>query len=260
VLPPGGEGEVKVTLHPKGNAETISKRITVVSDDPEHPRFALTMQGKLLVDVRAKPASLNLNNIQPGDPASLDFAVTITDPSATKLLSIGVEDSANFELQTRASETPGELAYTLRFRGSKQIGSIGSRVEVRTNGANTPDLNIPIRAVVASNLRYPKRLMFNEKDGEFIPRPLRISTRDGDPPKISKVVDPAKLLEWEIGEAKGKLVVIELRVKPDAYAALPEDQRRKSRTLTVHTNDRDEPRIEITYTIGGTAVPVRAHR
>ena len=58
MIPPGGEGEIKVTLRPKGTHTKISKNIVVYSNDPEQPRFTLTMKGTLLVDMIAQPPSV----------------------------------------------------------------------------------------------------------------------------------------------------------------------------------------------------------
>jgi hypothetical protein len=261
VLPPGGEGEVEVTLTPKGNLEDIVKRIVVISNDPKQPRFTLTMQGKLLVDVRAEPNNLNWQEIKPGEAATLSFSVQITDPETTKIESVVVEDQENFELRPLAAEADGHARYELRFRGSKTVGNFGTRVEVTTTAPHTPRLNIPVRASVLSNLRYSKRLHFTRREQGFYSPHIRVIARDGVPPKIKKVEDPGGLLTLEILEPVGGTVTIQAHVDKAKYEALAEHLRNKPRILTVHTNDPDEPRIEITYTIArATDKPTAATR
>ena len=259
MLPPGGEGEVKVTLTPKGNHEEIIKRIVVISNDPKQPRFTLTMQGKLLVDLRAEPGNLNLTEIKPGEPAAVSFSLKITDPETTTIESVVVEDQENFEVHPIEPEADGQPRYELRFRGSKTVGNFGTRVEVNTTAPNTPRLNIPVRAAVVSNLRYSKRVHFTRRDQGFYSPNIRISTRDGVPPKITKVEDPEGLLALEILEPVGATVTIQANVDRGKYEALAEGERNKSRKLTVHTNDPHEPKLEITYTIAG-AKPSTASR
>lgn len=258
MLPPGGEGEVKVTLTPKGNHEEIIKRIIVVSDDPKQPRFTLTMKGKLLVDVKADPDNISLPEIEPGEPATMTFTVKVTDPANTKIESVVVEDQENFQLRPLEPEADGQLRYELRFRGSKTVGNFGTRVEVNTTAPNTPRLNIPVRASVVSNLRYGKRLTFTRRGEGFHSPNIRISTRDGVPPKISKVEDPDGLLTLEILEPVGGTVTIKANVDRSKYDALAEDKRKRSHKLTVHTNDRHEPKLEITYTIAGAMPQLEA--
>lgn len=261
MLPPGGEGEVKVTLTPKNNQEDIVKQIVVVTNDPNQPRFTLTMKGKLLVELRATPANLSFGDLRIGADATVEFGLSIRDPEATRLESVSVEDQANYQLRPLGPGPEGQLRYELRFRGSETIGKFGSRVEVRTNG---PELNIPIRATVVSNLRYASRIQFVDKDGVFAPRQLRISTRDGVAPTITKIEDPAGLLTLERiegeGKGEGKVLVIDARLDPAKFAALDEAQRRKQHTLTLHTNDPDEPRAEIIYSIRTPAIQARVAR
>lgn len=249
MLPPGGEGEIKVTLTAKGNHEDILKRIVVVSNDPKQPRFTLTIQGKLLVDLRAEPRHLNMPEIKPGEPASVSFTLKISNPETTTIESVAVEDRDNFELRPLEPEADGQPRYQLHFRGSKKIGNYGTRVEVNSTSAHTPRLNIPVRAAVVSNLRYSKRLHFTRRDQGFYSPHLRISARDGVAPKISKVEDPAGLLTIEVREPVGATVTIVAQVEPDKYEALAEGERNKPHKLIVHTNDPHEPKLEVTYTI-----------
>ena len=252
MLPPGGEGEVEVTLKPKGNHEEIVKRIIVISNDPKQPRFTLTMQGKLLVDLRAEPGNLNIPEVKPGETAAVSFKLAITDPETTKIESVVVEDQEHFEVKPLEPEADGQPRYELRFRGSKEVGSFGTRVEVNSTAPHMPRLNIPVRAGVVSNLRYSKRLHLSRRGEGFYSPNIRISTRDGVAPKVTKVEDPAGLLALEILEPVGATVTIQAQVDIAKFEALAEHERRKARVLTVHTNDPDEPRVEITYSIAGT--------
>jgi hypothetical protein len=256
VLPPGGEGEVQVTLTPKGGQEDIVKHIKVVSNDPAQPRFVLTLKGKLHVDVRADPSYLNLPQLAPGETSKLSFALSLSDPAATKIESVELEDTEHFSLRPLPVEGDGPTYYEVEFRGSKTIGSFATRVEVQTTGAHTPRLDIPVRATVSSNLQYSKRLHFPRRGDEFLPRQIRVSTRDGVTPKLEKVEDPDKLLIIEIREPVDGKITIDLGVDIAKFEALDEAEKKKTRVLTIHSNDPHEPRAEVSYTIG--AMPGRA--
>src|SRR5690606_3589028 len=158
-------------------------------------------------------------------------------------------DQENFELHPIEPEADGHARYELRFRGSKKVGNFGTRVEVNTTAPSTPRLNIPVRASVVSNLRYGKRLHLTRRGDGFYSPNIRISSRDGEPPKISKVEDPDGPPTIEIHEPVGAAVTIKANVDRSKYEALPENQRKRSHKLTVQTNDPDEPTLQITYTI-----------
>ncbi|MCA9682822.1 MAG: hypothetical protein KC431_07470 [Myxococcales bacterium] len=260
MIPPGGEGEIKVTLTPKNGQESIIKHINVLSDDPAQPRFTLTMQGKMRVDLRALPANIQIRDLQPGAEGKARFEVHITDPRLTEIISVEVEDKKNFAIEPLpgTDETGIKHFYELRFFGQKEIGSIGSRVEIATTSPDTPQLFIPIRATVASNLRYAKRVQFVRRNGKIQQRPIRISTRDGKDPEIGKVEDPDGLLKLSVGKPDRGAVVIAASVDEEKLAGLDEAAQRALHELVVHTGDPDEPELHITYAVTASPTEGRA--
>jgi hypothetical protein len=245
VVPPGGECEIKVTLSPKAGQTNIEKHIVVVSNDPVQPKLTLTMKGKLLVDVEAVPPSVQLMNLAPREPGVATVSVQRSRDSAATVTSARIEDTKRFSI--RAIETkPGALAtYEVRFAGG-EVGTAATNVIVETTGEHTPKLTIPVRASASYNLVYPKRVRLTRSASGRFEHDLRISTRRGDAPKIGKVEDPDGLLEIEVLAAKGTSVEIRLELREDAAAAIDEGGRH---TLWVHTNDPDEPKVELEYTV-----------
>jgi len=103
-----------------------------------------------------------------------------------------------------------------------------------------------VRASAVTNLVYPKRVNLTRRgDGPF-EHTLRVSSRRGDPPKIGKVEDPDGLLDIEVLAPEGPTVAIRLRVRDGATAKVDEKAKHE---LRVHTDDPDEPKIEIEYTL-----------
>jgi hypothetical protein len=241
VVPPGGECEIKVTLRPKGGHTEIEKDVVVLSNDPEQPRFTLTMKGTLLVDMEAVPRSLQMMNLAPGEPGIASVSVERSKDSAAAVKSVRVEDTKRFSI--RAIETePGALAtYEVRFAGGK-VGTAATKVIVETTGEHTPRLTIPVRASAAYNLVYPKRVTLTRRGNGPFEHNLRVSTRRGDPPKIVKVEDPDGLLDIEVLAPEGPTVDIRLRVRETANVGS-----HTAHQLRVHTNDPDEPKLEIEY-------------
>ena len=246
MIPPGGEGKIKVTLRPKGQHTQITKDIVVLSNDPEQPRFTLTMKGSLLVDVIAQPATLMLRDLAPGEPGTETFSLLPTEGSTATVESIRIEDTDLFSV--RAIETaPGALAtYEVGFKGRKEVGASTTSIIVATTGDNTPELKIPVHASVAFNLRYPKRISFTRRNGKPLEQTVRITTRRGDAPKIGKVEDPAGLLDIEVLEPEGPTTSIRLRVREGELTKQGDGM---PHTLIVHTDDPDEPRLELEYRV-----------
>lgn len=250
MIPPGGEGEIKVTLEPKGQHTEITKNIIVLSNDPEQPRFTLTMKGSLLVDVIAEPVRLSLRDLAPGTPGTETFSLLPTTGSKATILSIRIEDTSLFSL--REIETvPGALAtYEVGFEGRKEVGSSTTSIVVATTGENTPELKIPVHASVAFNLRYPKRFGFTRRDGKPLEQTVRITTRRGDAPKLGKIEDPDGLLDIEVLAPEGPTTSIRLRVREGEPTKQADGA---AHTLIVHTDDPDEPRLELEYRVTAAA-------
>jgi hypothetical protein len=248
VVPPGGECEIKVTLKPKGGHTEIEKKVVVFSNDPEQPKFDLTMKGRLLVDMEAEPPSVQLMNLAPGEPGVATVSIERSKDSTAVVKKVRIIDAKQFSIREIETQ-PGALAtYEVRFVGGK-VGTTATKIVIETTGEHTPMLTIPVRASAAYNLVYPKRVTLKRRgDGPF-EQDLRISTRRGDPPKIGKVEDPDGLLEIEVLAAEGPTVVVRLRARETATVGAVHK-------LVVHSNDPDEPKVEIDYEL--KTAPARA--
>jgi hypothetical protein len=254
VIPPGGEGEIKVTLRPKGGHTEIAKNIVVFSNDPEQPRFTLTMKGTLLVDMVAVPPSLGMVNLAPGERGTASFSVEPSQDATATVKSVRVEDTKRFSIREIETQ-PGALAtYEVRFAGG-DVGTTATSVIIETTGEHTPRLTIPVRASAAYNLRYPERVTLVRRGSGPFEQTLRVSTRRGDPPKIKKVEDPDGLLDIEVLEPDGPTVGIRLRVRDNETAKVDEHAVHE---LRVHTNDPDEPKLELEYNLRTVPAPSRA--
>lgn len=236
-------------MRPKGSHAQIVKRIVVHTDDPVQPQFTLTMKGALRFDVVASPSAINLRDVKVGAKGTQTFELKLTEATTAKIVSVTLEDTKNFSLRRTAGEADGNSTYEIVFRGAKAVGVTTTKIQVITTGESTPELSIPVNASVALNLRYQSRLRFTRREGELQPRVLRISAREGDAPTIKKVTDPAGLLEIDVLESRGAMASISVEVDEAKYDALDEQARLAPYKLIVLTSDRDEPKLEIEYTI-----------
>lgn len=254
MIPPGGEGEIKVTLRPKGTHTTITKDIVVHSNDPAKPRFSLTMKGTLLIDMTAEPASVGLHNLAPGQREAGSFSLLRSEGSTATVESATLEDTTNFSLHPLPAEKGALATYEVRFAGSDEVGHTTTNVIVKTTGENTPELKIPVRAKVTFNLSFPKRVAFVQRDGALLSRVVRFTTRRGDPPKLGKFDDPDNLLDIEVLPARGPTIPVRMGIREGAQAKASDGAPHK---LFIETDDPDQPRIELEYSVN-TRAPTKA--
>jgi hypothetical protein len=248
-IPPGGEGEIKVTLRPKGSHAQIIKRIVVHSNDPEQPEFTLTMKGELLVDAEALPAAVNLREVRVGARETTPFEIKLSETTTAKIVSVTLEDTKHFALRRTAGEADGNASYEVEFKGAKQVGTLSTKISVVTTGESTPEFSIHVSVNVVLNLRYQKNIRFTRREGKLQSRVLRISARTGDAPKIKKVQDPDGLLEIEVLDAQGAMASVRIEVDEAKYAAASEQAKLAPHKLIILNSDRDEPRLELEYQI-----------
>lgn len=255
VLPPGGEGEIKVTLTPKPGQTKINKQVVVHTNDPTQPSFPLTMVGEVIVDFEAKPGLVSLRELDIGSPGSARVTLQPGPDSQAKLVSVDIEDHEKFSLVEIERKPDGSAVYEVRYVGRDSIGNDTTRLVVKTTGPNTPELFVPVNASVVPNLRYAPRMRFVFKDGVPQTRPWRLTARKGDAPRITKIDDPAGLIAFEIDPPEGQAVNVRMTPKPAATQGLTDDQLIEARTLTVHTSDPEQPELEIEYRFGARARP-----
>lgn len=249
MIPPGGEGEIKVTLTPKGNHHEISKRIVVETNDPEQPKFTLTMQGKLVYDLTAKPPMVAIRDLPLNTPGTGTFSLELAEGTTAKIESVTITEPDKFELRRIEGTAAGNSTYEVRYRGRETIGTDSTRVVVKTTGENTPELFVAVQGSAALNLRYTSKLRFTYRNGELQERVLRISARHGDAPKLEKVEDPDGLLDIEVLEPQGPMASVRLVVRKDKLDALAPEARAGMHSLIVHTSDKQEPKLELEYSV-----------
>lgn len=258
MIPPGGEGEIKVTLTPKGNHPEISKRIVVESNDPEQPRFTLTMQGTLVFDVTAEPSIVAMRDLGLNTPGTGTFALKLAEGTTAKIVSVTVMDPDKFAVRKLEGAADGNATYEVKYLGRDTVGNDATRVVVKTTGENTPELFVAVQASAALNLRYVNKLRFAYREGVLQERVLRISARQGDAPKLGKIEDPDGLLDSEVLEPEGPMASLRLTVRQDKLQALTPEARTGMHKLIVHTSDEQEPRIEIEYSVAAASTGIKA--
>jgi hypothetical protein len=203
------------------------------------------MSGEVVVDVKMTPKRVNMGELRKGEKATGKFDLEVTEKDETKIASVTIEDERFSLKRTSGNDTEGG-SFEVEFRGEKELGRIRSEVIVATTGETPAEFSIPVSVNVVANLRYTQRLRFTKRKGEYRPRNLDISMRSGERVEVKKIKDPAGLLKWTVEETTNGRARVHIEVDE---AKLGEGAIGQKNTLTVHTNDREQPKVEIEYTI-----------
>lgn len=260
MLPPGGEGEIKVTLTPKPGQTKINKQVVVHTNDPAQPSFPLTMVGEVLFDFEAKPGLVAIRELDVGSPGSARVTLQPAAGSTAELVSVDIEDHERFSVALIEAKPDGSAIYEVRYVGRDSVGNDATRLVAKTTGQNTPELTVPVNASVVPNLRFAPRMRFPFAEGKAQERTWRLTARKGDAPTITKIDDPAGLLEFEIAAPNGQALDVRMIPKLDATQGLTDEQLYEPRTLTIHTSDPEQPEIALEYRFGARAAKPRSKR
>ncbi len=190
------------------------------------------------------PRVVTFGQLGKGDKGSRDFTTKVNEPDKIKITSVTVEDK-RFEIEKKGGDIAAGAQYELKFLGSDTIERLSSHIKIKLEGSESESLEIPIRANVVGNLRYSKNIYFLKRDGAFKSREIVLTTRSGRPIKIKKTEDPDKQLKLEIVDKEGQKVMVRAEV------ANPDVEYKKSsrHKMFIYTTDKDEPKVEIGYTI-----------
>lgn len=250
-VPPGGESEIKATFRTAGRGGKTRKTITVRSNDPVTPTLVLSIQGEIETDVSVTPRSIWLGQLKKREKGSAEFSVNVSDPEKIKIKSVTVEDKL-FAIKKLEGEASGNAKYEIKFKGGVKLGPISTRLQVEYEGAERSPLRVPIRVEVVGDLQYTKYLRFIKRNDSFRPMTIVFKSRSDKPVTIRSATDPQGLLKLTVLEAKGARPMIRAEVADPAASY----QSPRRNNIVVKTSDRDEPTVEIGYTIVEPRAPV----
>ena len=210
------------------------------------PTLVLELSGEITVDLEVKPPRIAFGELGKAETATRPFTVKIHEPDTAKLGAVHIEDS-RFEVVKKT-----DAAYDLNFKGGAILQPISAKLYVEVQGESPRTLEVPITAKVVGNISHTRNLYFLRKDGAFVEKEIKLTSRSGRVIKVLGIKDDGGQLQATAPEKPAKEHVIPVRVV-DPKASYTQHKRG---ALVVKTDDKDMPEISITYTISESRVPV----
>ena len=65
----------------------------MTSNDPETPRFVLTLKGEVVSDVMVQPRRIRFKELKPSEKATREVFIKLRDPNEAKVTSVTIDDS-----------------------------------------------------------------------------------------------------------------------------------------------------------------------
>ncbi len=185
VIPPGQAGTVNALIHPENLSGPVSKVVTVTTDDPARPTFALTLRATIVASVDILPTRALL--LTSGSPESAGTKVLVRK-NATEKGDLEITGLSASEPWLKVSarkpgaappagpglppSVPSDWLIEAALDGEPPPGHLSVQVKFKTGLAREPEVTLP--AVV----RVPPPLSFSV--------PALDMPANGDPPQTAR--------------------------------------------------------------------------
>jgi len=255
IIPPKGEGEIKVTYSSGKRRGKQSKSIQVHSNDPGNPKVPLKVQGLVKEAVICTPNRVNFGNVLQGESATKQIIVKPGEGEKAKIKNV-TATSEHVTATYSKGEEKGQYIVDVSISPETPRGRINAQLKIETDNENAKTVSLTVMATITGDIvTTPERLTFVIQKGEkSTGSVLSIEKARGENLQISKVVATPDFITTNLETVtEGKLYKISVNATDDAPIG------RKSGNITIFTNSPDDPemRVPLSVTVRGnlTIIP-----
>jgi hypothetical protein len=158
-IPPGETGEIKAIFSSGSLSGNIKKSITVASNDPDTPKYRLTISGEIIKDLIIKPENIDFGLVPIGEETS--ETITIKSQTAPDFKIKKITSSKPFIDTTIVGEENGEYIIKIELKHHPVIGRFSGGIYLETNSQIQQKVHIPFFGEIAGDITtYPKKIYY----------------------------------------------------------------------------------------------------
>ena len=215
-IDPGNSATIRAVFDTTGFQGYKVKTVRVYSNDPQQPSVVLTIKGSVIPDVVVDPPRVFFGNIKKGSADSITVTVAGSEQNTIKILDV---DSRSSDIalsveDTKTDHGPGKKI-TVRLNKDLPIGTIRSRIAVKTSSEKNPVIHIPVFAKVVGDAQLvPSDVSFGLIEGPLDKDAIQRVNLETDSKQAVKIVsvdsdNPAVAVETDSadGGTKNELLV-----------------------------------------------------
>lgn len=245
-IKPNATGEVKVSFNSQSFSGDVKKNVTVYSDDPDTPKFKLSIFGVVIEEVSVNPKRIDFSKV----PYKTEFSKKLSVTSTTDLkLEIEKVETSNSDVAVSfgKDETNNEYFVNATVKKDTDFGRINGKLIIYTNSKNQKQITVPFYGEVIGDFSvYPPTISCGivTKKREMMFPVYAISYKEDI--KVERVEINPELFETNITETKinstknkKNTYKISVVLKKDA----PNGKIKES--LKIYTNSKTQAIIEI---------------
>ena len=245
VIPPGGAGEVEVTLRTKRRLGNQAKKVRVHSSDPDEPITELRLTGIVRSIISVTPNRILFGEVPKGEERREKLKVV---PTETGVKAITVESSTRY-LTTEVVEIveggSKEFRVLITLSPDAPPGKLNGRLEIESGVEGYRAVMVPVYALVKGDiLVVPERLSFRGVGkGDVISRKLSVARRDEGSLEILKVESDLEFVSVKVSpveKCRRYEIVLSLKIEDPAKI--------RNGKVFVYTDHPEERTVEIPLT------------
>lgn len=159
MIPPGKTGEIMAVFSSGSSTGNVTKSITVISNDPDHPSYNLTISGEIIEDVSIRPKNIDFGSVHVGEKT--DKTVTIRSQTVPDFKIIKIIPSKPFISASIAEEKNGEYVIKVTLENNPDVGRFSGGIHLETNSQMQEKVNIPFFGEIVGDITtYPNKIYY----------------------------------------------------------------------------------------------------
>jgi hypothetical protein len=245
VIPPEGEGEIKVTYSSGKRKGKQSKSIQVLSDDPVQPQVSLKVQGTVKEAVVCTPNRLNFGNVLQGETVTKQVVVAPGEGEKAKVKAVEVTSEYLTADFSKSKEKDGYLV-DVTVSPEAPRGRINGQLKIETDNEHAKTVTITVMATITGEIvATPDRLSLVLQKGEpNTGSVLSLEKVKGENLQITKIESNPEYITAELQTVEaGKRYKVNVNGTEQAPIG------RDNGSVTIFTNDPEDPKINIPLTV-----------
>ena len=226
------------------------------TNDPNNPAVRLSLKGTVTAEVTVTPRYVNFASVRKEDTRKpIELRIDLRPERKIRIREVRSENPAI--LVSRVREHENGAVYSVSLVEDVPLGRVTGEILVRTTGRKTPELKVPVHAVVQGSVNVVPQLLSlgSVTDGEPVTRRLTITKTGQQGFRVLEVRKTTDRLTCEVvPEQEGERYRLEVTYRPGG-----QKPGRIAERLTIVTGNGREETIEVpVFGALREAVPGRA--
>lgn len=227
IIPPEGQGEIKLTFKPYDRTGPQKKRIIVYSNDPNKPMVQLQYTGFIQRVFNVSCNTLYFGKLSDEKSNTKTIKITSALNKSFTIKKLECTGNGRFNINlNKISEKQLGLGYvieiTVKFLKKDAVtGNIRDSLKVYTDDKRVPVIHINLMSKVEGNIQVdPEILLLGAlKPGQVVTKSIIVSTNKGENFDIIELENELDFILTELKELiKGKKYEIIVYVDPSGYS------------------------------------------